>query len=545
MAARRNYLKGRAGRGVAVAVCVVWLVAFGQIASASAPFVWDTGVGAEPANRISFLRTFNNGVALEDHRLAKLLRANVGEGKRWVAADIVMQQCFGGGFVNDVVGTGLPVSITTSTSWREFSWTIQEAQGNAAAVQNYTRAWLDAASAHPDAGMRELAFRGRQDDWAGPISNVFQPNRPEHPDYGSVGDPGNANDLRRPVESAGERVFTGIGIFGWPPSLAPRHLINAQRVANLMRPRTDAARIATIYQDGSISSIAAANVVRPDTAVLPTLAVSGSSSIANLDAIFDGSLFAAQKQAGDRLLFYVTGHGGAAVKEKFGVEVIDSNNDQVTDLVRYRSRFATYDPQAQDPRHERRADIFSDPLYRPNEAGGVGEATYNPTMFGDSDEPAIDQVQLHLTQALPDDAELWINGVDVTASVVNLTLTDPSLIRRLPTFSDTEAPLDAPYVLQVEAPRELLLAQSIDGALDIEFRHALGIGDEFLLATSVFAGDVEIVSINVPEPAVAPTALALLLALRRPGARGGAWARTADARRAFRPRRTGLLMFAA
>ena len=66
------------------------------------------GVGAraqnrsEPANHISFVRDGSGRIAFEDWRFAKAIAANVTAGPRWGSVDVVMQQCFGGGFQNDL-----------------------------------------------------------------------------------------------------------------------------------------------------------------------------------------------------------------------------------------------------------------------------------------------------------------------------------------------------------------------------------------------------------------------------------------------------------
>jgi hypothetical protein len=462
---------------------LIGCAALTSTAALAQPFIWNDARPAEPANSVSFVRSFDNKIAFEDHALAALVSANVGQGKRWASADIVMQQCFSGGFINDFAPLTVASSLVAAADWDQAAYTVQQAPGFTPAVENFTRAYVEAARNNPNAGMRELAARGRAGDWTGPISNAFNPTARTNPQYVSPdANPGGANDSRTLTPGANQRLFTGIGLFGVDNQIAFRHFANALRFADLGRSRSNDARVAGLHSDGSAAAIGLTQTVRPDANVLPDLRTPGANTRAGVASIFTGGIFADAAQAGDRLVFYATGHGGRAVFAKQAAQVTDSNNDNIADRQRIAAPIATAMPEQR-------------------EAGGLPPESFNPNMFGDNDDSPLTadfyEVQLSLTQPLPVGVEVWINGVDLTSTLALVPLV---IARDLPDASQSLLTPDASFVYRVLADSPVL--QTTQPFVDIEFRQIPGLADkqDLLLGTSIWSGDVEVVHVNIPAP---------------------------------------------
>lgn len=462
----------------------------------AADFTWDDKLLAEPGNHISFVRSYDGKVAATDWSLRELIDANTGTGKRWSAVDVIMQQCYGGGFINDIIGDGkAAATVTTSAHWNQVSWTIQERDGYDLAVQNFTRAWTDAVKASSKAGMRELAHTARANDWTGSLSPPFIPARPEYPQYGSRdAAPGGANDLRSPVQGKDERVFTAAVIFGDAGKMALRHAVNAARVVRTMQDVSAVDQVALLFEPNARAIDLTANVFRPDPKSLGRVAISGDNSAAGLKRALDGSQFGTEAKAGDRLLLYFTGHGAEATFAPNRVTSSSASEGGVVDRQKVIMKLVV------DPNAVGNAGQTENAPFAQREGGGFSSDSFNPNMFGDRDDVGgnIDEIQLSFARAVGADTRFLVNGFDLTASA--RLLTDPSEVRELPQRTAQSILPTPAQVWEISAPFEVTNAQS-----DITFELTgldteLAIDPDLVAGISLWRGDRELVFINTPVP---------------------------------------------
>lgn len=468
-------------------------------------YTWDDKRPAEPGNHFSFVREWNgSAIAFEDHSLAALIQKNVGPGKRWASVDIVMQQCFGGSAIKDLVGsTTAPFTIATAADWSELAWNVRESVDQTANqefwLENFTRAWVDEAKLHPNAGMRELAYHARYADWTGPVNVTdFKPKYPEHPQYASRdATPGGTNDLRKATQGQNERLFTGIGIFGAAASIETRHTVNALRMYDLMKGRTNASQVNVLHY-AAADSFGNARY-KPDAAALPDAPIAGQATRDNLTKILDGTLYGGQAQAGDRLMLYVTGLGG----EAFFNQLTNSITSYTENAGQERhQRIRVFDPNSLPMPTEP-----ANPFGQQREAGGQPFETFNPNMFGDHDDVGeLDKIQLQFTHQLPDNVGFRISGdgvnwFDVTADAHVAT---PDEILELPLPYDGYVLPAVADVWQIELPTGAYFGIPLDD-VQIELRNIGSLADDkqLLLAADFWRGDNEILVVNaaVPEPA--------------------------------------------
>src|SRR5262249_10138774 len=106
---------------------------------AQPPWSWqdNPAIPPEPANHVSFVRDYSGKYSLVDWQMKKDILDVVGP--KFGRIDIVMQQCFGGGFVGDVAAaTGVPRTIVSSSAWNETSWNVIQADNTPLALWNFT-----------------------------------------------------------------------------------------------------------------------------------------------------------------------------------------------------------------------------------------------------------------------------------------------------------------------------------------------------------------------------------------------------------------------
>src|SRR5262249_15460338 len=97
----RPKIRGRFPRHPSLRTCPTWMTAATVIAChlevSAAPVT--NGI-PEPSFHHSFVRDINRQIVAADFRYAADVQAQVG--MHYSMVDIVMQQCFGGGFLNDI-----------------------------------------------------------------------------------------------------------------------------------------------------------------------------------------------------------------------------------------------------------------------------------------------------------------------------------------------------------------------------------------------------------------------------------------------------------
>jgi hypothetical protein len=510
---------------LAVAVAIVATLGSGaRAADAQAPYVWtdDPARPPMPGNVHGFVRDYSGKVAITDQQLTALTAANVGTGKRWAAIDFIFQQCYGGTFLNRLSTlTAVPFTAVAAADWNQVAWNVVGVK-EFPALENFTSSWLLSATSKPNAGMREIAYRARERDWTGPVNKVdYNPQYPEYPMYiSSDVTPGGASDLRQLQQAGSGRLFTAIGVFGLADKIAERHRTNAGRVVRLVRARSAPEQITSLLGDGTAGYPAGEKVMAPDSLVTPALAVGAANTAPGLTSALTGAAFGKSAEPGDRLLLYITGHGGRAVYERFRDGTIDSTpQDGVPDGVRIHVRL---------------------PVLEQRESGLPTGPSFNPNMFGDSDDPNPDRLQFHLRRAIGFDAtdptapKLLIGGVDYTALLIPVA---GDAVLELPTVNDHLNPPVA-QVYQLELPHNSWF--NVDTPeIELEFSQigALALEPHLLSAFDVWAGDNEFLVVNVPEPTtgvltvVGLTMLVLRRLARRPAFNDGSGARDVGADR--------------
>lgn len=317
---------------------------------------------AEPNDHVSFVRGYNGNqldIVATDKRYTNDIRNNL----LTSSVDIVMQQCHGGGFVDNVDGTAFrgPVggvnksfTIATAANWNE---TAKNAEALIPGgvnepikkyVDNFTRAWVENPTKFPNDSMN-AHFTTAATGWAGnnPIArDPFAPGGAnqtnalvEHPQYSSTNA---AADGRKILNAGGTSKQYAILVAWDAPEL--RHDVNIQRTYNMLRntygvpvdnivvldgnrPRTTNGNNATYIQP-AYPAFYPSLTQQPGGDALPSVFNDGPNSQANWLAAVKGDLFTGAKPgANDRMLIYNTGHGGDGTYVD-GKVVIDVGNNK-------------------------------------------------------------------------------------------------------------------------------------------------------------------------------------------------------------------------
>jgi hypothetical protein len=110
------------------------------------------------------------------------------------SVDIVMQQCFSGGFVDHIAGLNKPHTFASAAAWNEASQNgVKPKEGTITYLENFTRSWRQQADTNPNAGMLsnfQTAISGngaiKKDRFSPPSP---KDNPVEHPQYESPDPP--------------------------------------------------------------------------------------------------------------------------------------------------------------------------------------------------------------------------------------------------------------------------------------------------------------------------------------------------------------------
>ncbi len=125
-----------------------------RLSLGTAPFIIP-----EPAFHHSFVRNglFRGGVqraiVARDFEYSAAVAAQMASGTNFTMVDVVMQQCFGGGFLDDIARdvTG-PHTFASSTLWSEFSWSLGKG-AHPFYLDEFNRAWRQDAADNFGVGM--------------------------------------------------------------------------------------------------------------------------------------------------------------------------------------------------------------------------------------------------------------------------------------------------------------------------------------------------------------------------------------------------------
>lgn len=266
-----------------------------------------------------------NVVARDDQYAADIF------GTPFDSVDVVMQNCFAGGFVNDIetaFGAGFGFTVATASNWNQTALnTDNMPPGKRRVVDNFTRPWRADADLFRGAGMLahfNTAVSGRL---AGPLTPAIakEPYSPpgqafgpkiftENPQYSSRAGANGAIDDAREIGDAGGGVNQFAVLVGWG-SPNPRHGINIARVYSTLRNvyGIPANRIAVLYDQPAAAIPANPLGVGPDDLNgLAGVAVNGGNTRANWLNALGGGFFGVAPDADDKLFVYNTGHGDHA-----------------------------------------------------------------------------------------------------------------------------------------------------------------------------------------------------------------------------------------
>lgn len=534
-------------RSVRRLVAVAGLVAGCQCAWAG---VDTSGYGPERINHISYVRSRPigaNGAAtmITDAQYATMLRNTpVGQGG---AVDVVMQQCFGGGFLDEIAagGVGMPARRTfvSAAAYDEAALnadTVSRPARNggapaAANLSNFTRAYVEGQRFLNGAGLRpwyNLAKNGARssagnvlvaaDEFAvsGPLA---QRNR-EHPQYWSP-DPSENAGLPRPNDfrtlhhlaapAPTERQY-GI-LISWAAE-DRRHDLNIQRIrgnlTNLFNVPTDnlAVLVGNRVNGPALPGIDALGPIDPNG--LAEVAVDGPNSLNAFQQALQGDFFkvngvrntalpqgqqANTPRAGDRIFIYNTGHGGHAT--------IRNGFDRAGNAVR---QFLPTKPAN---------DAAGDGIINLNVRRGVA----NDPEFDNSFVDDSGMVRVQVTTDGPIDPAIFmtLNGVNPLGGLTPLyaltPLTSSEVLDITPLLGAAGMQsFGALHTYQMYL-RFDLLENSQETGIPIEFGNVFG--DEAmnsLLAITFASGDQEYSHVFVPAPGGAlVAAAATMVATRR------------------------------
>lgn len=316
----------------AVRVLVVAAVAasVSQFSPAAEATAITQGAKAEAKNSFSFVTT-SAKETIWDYSYANQVK-----GVTTGTVDVVMQQCHGGGFAADVVGTlggAKGYTFSSAANWNESAWNDTSyaylGLGSLTKVDNWTRAWVESLAF--DVGM----FQHYTDATSGKVTaptitrDPYAPNGAlrtdtafENPQYRSpdTGDvrPNDARNIHNMAAPGSTKQQYAILVAWSKPE--DRHAANINRVYEALQTHygVPGTNIVILYGNSNRGT---------STSAFPNLGlnghfIDGPTSVANWTAALAGTLYTnGAGQTGtniptmdDQILIYNTGHGGQYVK---------------------------------------------------------------------------------------------------------------------------------------------------------------------------------------------------------------------------------------
>ena len=515
-------------------VMLVSAVTFAVMGSATTVVAtrWDSdfdGLPAIAAGTRSFVRDSAGNIVSDDVDYAQAIEDAMSAGT-WDSVDVLMQICFGGGFIDDFDSTVVSgdYSFTSAARWNGAAWNVDAVSGSPSTLDNFTRAWRESADGFSTDGMLThflTASYGAQadDSTADASSHVIQKSphavpsikgaglQEELPQYLSPDATiGGTNDARKLSDSDYALIIQ------WDAAVNTRHEVNLQRIrASLNSAGIADSNIVVLSPLGSGGSISMRTV---DGESLASLSVTGTNDMTNWqDAISGNSaIWNATIAANSRLFVYNTGHGGQLL-----ADCSDPGSPSCQTFFSHSSTDSGGPSPAQGPGGVQRHSIWTIPLDNHFETQVVGDprlqsitADVNPMFLSRR------SVTLHLAMAAdqPFDAattQLFVNGIPIDILAVleeprgARLFQHPFLVHPIEVF---EVVLD--FDLIRNAPGNELLIELVDPLLQMS-------PDASLLAgLSLRGGDQEMRLFIAPEPATVALVIGgigVLLASRRRG----------------------------
>lgn len=289
----------------------------------------------QEAGRHSFVRSYDLKLVTTDERFAKEVKEAFGG----ASVDILMNQCYGGGFLTYVDQIGKPYTITTSTAWQMtslFDWQPRDGKP-LNFLEDFTRAWRKDAQLNPKRGLFDrfqLAANAGITSAKIPRDRYTPPGWKdsdgkdwiERPQYQSPDNPpGGANDSRPLLAPGKGNRYAILVQWSKPGSVDPLADRMAVRIARLkytlkvvMKVSVD--NIVVLYGNerartvlGSFENIGG-DGDDPNKEDLGSFAVDGPNTSENWIRALKGQLFGPGGKGitygpDDQLFIYFTGHG--------------------------------------------------------------------------------------------------------------------------------------------------------------------------------------------------------------------------------------------
>jgi hypothetical protein len=415
-------------------------------------------------------------IVATDAQYAADVKANVTAG----SVDFLFQQCHGGGFLNDLATAG-PASITATAAarWNEAALNDDRIV-SAMTLDNYTRAWRDAASARSANGFNDwymsavtgtgiLGGSVAKD----PYAQVAEGIGTEHPIYYTADAAvGGVNDKRTLTHTAtGPKQYAILQAWDIPNT---RHSLNLSRVYWLLRNVFGVPSDNIIVQNSNAtfgSQIPNMNFIDP--AVSGPVFQDGDNHRARWLSALTGTRFSTGGTvngtnipgAGDKLFIYNTGHGGHMVRGKVvntAVNVLGAV-DGVFDLS---------------------ADGFT-----------TGILSNTPEASSVMNDDGMVMMQLILSRQINDDAQINLGSIG-SFTAGSVLVTSPEDIYLYNGFVRSAWP-----TYQLFVPGDVLSMHASSLAFSISGLASGFVSNNLVMMASFIGGDQELAYFNVPEPA--------------------------------------------
>jgi len=421
----------------------------------------------------SFVRDGAHNIVAVDYQYAADLSSAVQDDAQWSVVDIVMQQCFGGGFADDISAALPTYTFASASAWSEVAWNRNPAPVPRI-LDNFTRAWREDAAVYNGDGMLshfDTAVAGAPIFGAPPGFPIQkEPFSPpglggtiEHPQYRSPDAvEGGANDSRKLAND-----YFAILVAWSTPNAPPnaRHAWNIQRIYNTLTTvyNIPAGNIQVLYDRPAPANLPAIGPLEPgDIPGLPRVTVDANNSRDSWLGALSGQGFGNDPGQGSKLFIYNTGHGAHAITLPFlgTYEIIGGTNWKRTWTY---SRINGFDTTP---------DLEADPPVNIN-AGGLAD------------------VLLYFDQPLDSSLEIWFNNV--------LAGTAGSLVAPSPPSVD-------PFVTTTTYAYGFSVSQGLldlypDVLIEVRGHQDFVPADPLALrAADLFGGEQEFLAVNIPEP---------------------------------------------
>jgi hypothetical protein len=493
-------------RRITLAMGTVLVLAF-AVEAQSAIYGYLAPYAAEPADHASFVRDddlLGSQIVAWDSTYASDLRRRVTAG----SVDSVFTQCFGGGFLDNIRNRGL--ASYTAASAARFNEAAISADNVSAyfdsfkSLDNFTRAYRDAALARPATGMEDWwqhAVEGNDGVTRDPYAIMGAGTLREHPVYVTPDEDlavHRANNSRTLQHTAGAGNANQYAIMVAWDEPEDRHAVNIARMYDLLRDTFNVPydNIVILYGNSALNDYLG-DWRAVDSNAEYDAVLSGSSRRENWLAALRGELFSTngttlggnRPDANDKLFIFNTGHGGHA-RRVDGAWVADDTADNVATSAAIDLRGDGFSFDAA-PATEEASSMMNDPL-------GAGSIL----------------LQLLLTRQINSNAMFTIPGVGAYSAGASLVLSPSDIYHYNGVLDDplVAYQFSVPFVSLASVANAFEM--QIDN-LDSQYR-----AESLVSALSFFGGDQEQAYLfagkMVPEPSsIATLCIGMLLMMRR------------------------------